>query len=116
MRPLLCGECGNGTCASAISCVLTRHVYLCTQHTDVGTVWCGHWTVREGRNFDQVDVMMYNQPNSTECADAGSRAIINQVRDVRQPKTYAPVRSMLGTLLSNAVQFESGGTCAGLSL
>lgn len=80
---------------------------FCTQHTDVGTVWCGHWTDRERRNVDQVDVMKYNPPISTEYADAGSRAMKNKVCDVHQTyslyisKTYAQIK----TLLPNAVQF-----------
>lgn len=118
MPTLLCGECGNRTFVSATSYALTHHVCLCTQHTDVGAVWCGHWTDRQRRNVDQVDVMRYNPPNSTECADAGSRAMKNKVCDVHQTcslyisNKYAQIKS----LLPNAVHFESVGTSAGLSL
>jgi len=88
--------------------MLTHHVRLRTQHPDVGSVWCGHWTDRQRHNVDQVDVMKYNTPISTEYADAGSRAMKNEVCDVHHiyslyiSKKYAQIK----TLLPNAVQFE----------
>jgi len=94
---------------SATSYVLTRHVYLYTQHTDMGSVWCGHWTDRQRRNVDLVDVMRYNPPNGIECADAGSRAMKNRVRDVHQTYSVCTNKkhAQIKILLFNAVQFES---------
>jgi hypothetical protein len=101
-----------------MSYVLTRHVYLCTQHTDVGSVWCGHWTDRQRCNVDQVDVMRYNPPNSTEYADAGSRAMKSKVRDVHQTYSVGTNKkpAQIKILLPSTVQFESVRTCVGLSL
>ena len=103
---LLCGECGKRTCVSHTSYVLTRHVYLCTQHTDVHLVWCGHWTARQRRNVDQVDVTRYNLPNGIEYADAESRAMKNRVVTSIILTAYASIRSMLKSKYCSLMQFS----------
>jgi hypothetical protein len=62
--------------------------------------------------------MRYNAPNSIEYADAGSRAIKNRVRDVHQTYNVCTNKkhAQIKILLSDAAQFESVGTYAGLSL
>jgi hypothetical protein len=100
------GECGDRTCLSAARYVLTRHVCLHTQHTDVGTVWSCHWTDPARRNIDQVDVMKYNSANGNEYADAVSRVMKNKVRDVHQPNNVCPSRSMLESKHCSLMQFS----------
>jgi hypothetical protein len=103
---LLCGECGNRTCASAASYVLIRHVYLCTQHTDVGTVRYVHWLIDNGITLIRLTSWGYNRTNSTECADSGSRAMKNKIRDVHQPNSVCKSKKadQIKTMFPTAVQ------------